>query len=127
MNKFKDDESLQLFTVDLKIAEFDTVMVSLNSEPIEYVLQQYADRNLEDFTGKVLVDMAALNGNNNRRFIEFTFINNRIDEKHNAVLIDTSNQIRIASNNLLAKFAKSLKFSALNRTQVKLLVSGVSI
>lgn len=127
MNKFKDDESLQLFTVDLKIAEFDTVMVSLNSEPIEYVLQQYADRNLEDFTGKVLVDMAALNGNNNRRFIEFTFINNRIDEKHNAVLIDTSNQIRIASNNLLAKFAKALKFSALNRTQVKLLVSGVSI
>ncbi|WP_040209908.1 type II toxin-antitoxin system RnlB family antitoxin [Clostridium polynesiense] len=86
------------------------------------------DLNNNNIDGKIIIDALMYFGNNDDRFIEFTYKNDTlIKESFNYIKIDKNNMLRVYASNILKSDNELFDNSILNSFQKKLIAEGCII
>lgn len=108
-----------LFPVNVIDNRYDYVFLSGSVEPARIVLQDYFKSFfVGSFTGLVLVDNALRAGDNHKRFLSFEVIDNIVQRKSTVVELQSSDNIRTASNHILSKLTGLLDYSLIDKSQL---------
>lgn len=108
-----------LFPVNVIDDRYDYVFLSGSVEPARIVLQDYFKSFfVGSFTGLVLVDNALRAGDKHKRFLSFEVIDNIVQRKSTVVELQSSDNIRTASNHILSKLTGLLDYSLIDKSQL---------